>query len=467
MKPGTPPRIKGGGGRFAQLGLPLLVLAFGFGSMLLLAITTRWHRRQAEQDTALVQAFGELESHAAVAHLWLEEHVTGDRVDLGEIDRRLERSADLCATLVGEKPPPADLPDLRAPEEPELRQEVSRLAASLAEYRLISADRLLGYRRGLEVGIGSDFDQEFDRIFRNLLGHLQVLEERAGELRRRHAQRDERAFFVITGAWSLFFLALAFGLFTYARHRRQVEASLEQSERRLERAQKLEAVGRLAGGLAHDLNNFLAAIRSQSELLLRKSPDPGTRTKMEVVIGTVDKASMLIERLLAFARQKPARREPVSLNSQVESLLPVLQPGFGEAVLLEKDLDPELETVFADPAQLEQVLLNLLVNAKDALGENGGKVKVETRNLPGDRVLLAVEDDGSGIPPELLDRIFEPFFSTKGGGSHSGLGLASVYGIVEQCGGTIEVKSEVGKGSRFEVTLPRHLAFIEDEITSS
>lgn len=461
------PRMKGGGGRFAQLGLPLLVLAFGFGSMLLLAVTTRWHRLQAEQDTALVQAFGELESHAAVAHLWLEEHVTGDQVDLGEIERRLERSAELCATLVGERPPPADLPDLKAPEEPELRQEVELLAASLADYRLISQDRLLGYRRGLEVGIGSDFDDEFDRIFRDLLGHLQVLEERAGELRRRHALRDERSFFVITGAWSLFFLALAFGLFTYARHRRQVEASLEHSERRLERAQKLEAVGRLAGGLAHDLNNFLAAIRSQSELLLRKSAEPGTRAKMEVVIGTVDKASMLIERLLAFARQKPARREPVDLNSQVDSLLPVLQPGFGEAVILEKDLDPQLETVFADPAQLEQVVLNLLVNAKDALGEAGGRVRVETRNLPGDRVLLAVEDDGSGIPPELLDRIFEPFFSTKGGGSHSGLGLASVYGIVEQCSGTIEVKSELGKGSRFEVTLPRHLAFIEDELTSS
>ncbi len=120
--------------------------------------------------------------------------------------------------------------------------------------------------------------------------------------------------------------------------------------------------------------------------------------------------------------------------------------------------------MFADPAQLEQVLLNLLVNGKDALGEGGGRLRIETRNLPEERVLLAVEDDGSGIAPELLDRIFEPFFSTKGGSGHSGLGLASVYGIVEQCGGTIEVKSELGRGSRFEVSLPCHPAFMDESV---
>ncbi len=450
---------------FARGALPLLVLVFGLGSMLLLATTTRWHRRQAAADTALAQAFGELESHAAVAHLWLEEHVTGDQVDLGEIEKRLERSAAICAALEGEGPAPAGLPELAPPEDPGLRDEIGLLTESLAEYRLISEDRLLGYERGLEVGIGSDFDAEFDRVFRRLLGQLQRLGELAATVRDSHERRDERAFRYLIGGFSLFFLALAFGLHSYARHRTRALAALSHSERQLERAQKLEAVGRLAGGLAHDLNNYLAAIRSQSELLLRKSDEPATRAKMEVVIGTVDKASALIERLLAFARRQPARREPVSWNAQVESLLPVLQPGFGEAVALQKDLEPALETVFADPAQLEQVLLNLLVNAKDALGPGGGRVRVETRNLPDEQVLLAVEDDGSGIPPELLDRIFEPFFSTKGGGGHSGLGLASVYGIVEQCGGTIEVKSELGKGSRFEVKLPRHLAFMDETVT--
>lgn len=449
---------------FSRLALPLLVLVLGLGSMLLLAATTRWHRRQAAEDTALAQAFGELESHAAVAHLWLEEHVTGDQVDLGEIERRLARSAELVAALEGAAPAPADLAELAAPTDPQLREEIDLLAGSLAEYRLISEDRLLGYRRGLEVGIGSDFDAEFDRVFRRLLGQLQRLEDQATALRRRHEARDERTFRYLLGGFSLFFVVLAFGLHTYARHRLQVEAALTQSERQLERAQKLEAVGRLAGGLAHDLNNYLAAIRSHAELLQRKTGEAATRAKMEVVIGAVDKASTLIERLLAFARKQPARREPVSWNAQVESLLPVLQPGFGETVLLEKDLDPGLNEVFADPAQLEQVLLNLLVNAKDALGEGGGRVLVETRNLQGDRVLLAVEDDGSGIPPELLDRIFEPFFSTKGGGGHSGLGLASVYGIVEQCGGAIEVKSDLGQGSRFEVTLPRHVPFIDEKL---
>lgn len=448
--------------------LPLCVLAFGFGSMLLLATTTNWHRRQSEEDTALVHAFGELESHSAVVHLWLEEYVTGDDVDLEEIERRLGRMEELCDVLLGVRQAPADLPDLKAPEEPTLRQEIERLATSLEQYRQISDDRLLGYRRGLAVGIGSEFDSEFDRTFRRLLGHLKVLESSAGALHRRHIQRDEMAFWILIGTWSLFFVALAFGLFLYLSHRLEVESVLLQSEKRLERAQKLEAVGRLAGGLAHDLNNYLAAIRSQSELLLRKTSDAATRSRMDVVIGTVDKASVLIERLLAFARQKPARRDPVSWNRHVASLLPVLQPGFGDKVLFETDLEEGLDNVFADPAQLEQVLLNLLVNGKDALDEQkGGTLRIETRNLSHGKVLLAVEDNGSGIAPELLDRIFEPFFSTKGRGGHSGLGLASVYGIVEQCGGTIEVKSEVGKGSRFEVVLPRHVAFMEPPLTSN
>lgn len=450
--------------RFSTNLLQLAVLAFGLGSMLLLAVTTRWHRRQAAQDTALVQAFGELETHAAVVHLWLEEHVTGDVVDLDEIERRLGRSEVLAAALSGHGSPPADLPEMQAPDDAALRQEIDRLRISLHEYRQISEDRLVGFSRGLPVGIGSDFDLEFDRIFRRLLGHLRLLKDHAGELRRRHMERDERAFWLLIGAWTLFFLALSFGLLSYSRHRRQALTALWQSERKLERAQKLEAVGRLAGGLAHDLNNYLAAIRSQSELVLRKSSDSASRAKMEVIIGTVDKASVLIERLLAFARRQPARREPVSWNSQVESLLPVLQPGFGPKVVFETDLDPELAEVFADPAQLEQVLLNLLVNGKDALKNGEGTLRIETRNLDGGRVLLAVADDGSGIAPELLDHIFEPFFSTKGRGGHSGLGLASVYGIVEQCGGTIEVKSQVGQGSRFEVVLPRHVAFMEASV---
>lgn len=449
--------------------LPLVVIVFGIGSMLLLAFTTRSHRLQAAQDTALVQAFGELETHAAVVHLWLEEYVTGDHVDLDEIEGRLSRSEKLCAALAGEGLPPADLPELQAPDDAALRQEIDRLRSSLQEYRLISEDRLVGFSRGLTVGIGSEFDLEFDRIFRRLLGHLHLLKDHAGELRRRHTERDERAFWLLIGTFSLFFMVLAFGLLTYSRHRRQALSALWQSERKLERAQKLEAVGRLAGGLAHDLNNYLAAIRSQSELVLRKSADTASRAKMEVIIGTVDKASVLIERLLAFARRQPARREPVSWNHQVESLLPVLQPGFGPKVSFEKNLDPELAEVFADPAQLEQVLLNLLVNGKDALPGGEGTLSIETRNLDQDRVLLAVSDTGCGIAPELLDHIFEPFFSTKsrggpGGPGHSGLGLASVYGIVEQCGGTIEVKSQLGKGSRFEVLLPRHVAFMEASV---
>jgi signal transduction histidine kinase len=447
--------------------LPLTVLAIGLLSIALLALTNRWQRRAAHQDTAVVRLVGEVQANTAIVHLWLEEFVSGDQVDLEEVDRLLARCAELTAALLGDGASgqaAAAALELEPLREPGIRGEAERLAAVLEEFEQISRDRVLGFQRGLAVGIGSAFDVEYDRVFAELLRRTRLLERSLHAQRERNRERDSRSFLGLLLAWGLVLALASFGLWSRERRRREAEVALGDSEARLQRAQKLDAVGRLAGGLAHDINNYLAAIRSQSELLAGKSDDPRVQQKMELVLGTVDKASTLIERLLAFSRRQPARREAIDWNRLIESLLPVLAATCGPQVRVRPDLESELWPVLGDPAQLEQILLNLVVNANDALaGRDNPAIEIRTRNQPhpqGDRVLLAVADNGAGIPPELVDRIFEPFFSTKGRDSnHSGLGLSSVYGIVQQSGGLVDLRSQVGAGTTFEIVLPR--AFTE------
>ncbi|HRC86174.1 MAG TPA: ATP-binding protein, partial [Thermoanaerobaculia bacterium] len=246
------------------------------------------------------------------------------------------------------------------------------------------------------------------------------------------------------------------------------ESALRASEERLLRSQKLEAVGRLAGGVAHDINNYLAAITGHCELV-RMREEPGSRTarKMDEVIQTALSASSLIKRLLAFSRRQPMQLEVVDLNRAIHRLEPMIRRLIGEDIDLHLSLAGELWAVKIDPAQLEQVVVNLLVNAREAM-PRGGKVTVETANVPGgppqpgsrrgpvpDSILLAVTDTGPGIPPEVQARIFEPFFTTKEESGSSGLGLATVYGIIEQHGGCLGVYSEPGYGACFKIYLPR------------
>jgi two-component system cell cycle sensor histidine kinase/response regulator CckA len=240
-------------------------------------------------------------------------------------------------------------------------------------------------------------------------------------------------------------------------------------ERQLRMAQKMEAVGRLSGGIAHDFNNLLGVIIGYSQVLKRSL---GSVSPLFEHAEEIEKASQravsLTRQLLAFSRQQVL--EPVILNlntlvSDMEKMLPRL---IGEDVTLELNLDPVLEQVKADLGQIEQVIMNLAVNARDAMPD-GGKLTIQTANVdldlaythqhPGSRVgqyvMLAVTDTGTGIDPEIQSQIFEPFFTTKERDKGTGLGLATVYGVVKQSGGYITVDSEKGKGACFSVYLPR------------
>jgi signal transduction histidine kinase/FixJ family two-component response regulator len=247
------------------------------------------------------------------------------------------------------------------------------------------------------------------------------------------------------------------------------EAQREQLEGQLRQAQKMEALGRLAGGVAHDFNNLLTVIRGHSELLLdgRKSCEPLYRSS-EQILKTADRAASLTRQLLAFSRMQVLQPKVLDINDLVADMGKLLRRIIHEDIEFSLRLGDSLGRVKADPGQLEQVLLNLTVNASDSM-PLGGKLTIETQNFvadklyagmhpsiePGQYVLVSVADTGHGMDAATKARIFEPFFTTKEAGKGTGLGLATVYGVVKQSGGFILVESEPGNGSRFELYFPR------------
>jgi PAS domain S-box-containing protein len=240
------------------------------------------------------------------------------------------------------------------------------------------------------------------------------------------------------------------------------EARLREEEEH-RRAEKMEAVGRLAGGIAHDFNNLLTGILSYSDLILQElRPADPLRADVEQIRDAGQRAAGLTRQLLAFSRRQLLQPKAVSLNASVMQLEPMLDRLAGPGISLETQLDPGLGTVLVDPGALEQVLVNLITNAREAMPQ-GGQIRIITANSPPvppgsapEYVSLWVSDTGTGMDPTVLSHIFEPFFSTKRGGSGTGLGLSTVYGIVEQSGGKVTVDSTPGQGSTFGIHFPGH-----------
>ncbi|OFW31687.1 MAG: hypothetical protein A3J28_04570 [Acidobacteria bacterium RIFCSPLOWO2_12_FULL_60_22] len=244
----------------------------------------------------------------------------------------------------------------------------------------------------------------------------------------------------------------------------------KQLEKQLFQTQRLEAIGRLAGGIAHDFNNILGIVTGYSDLVLeRLEPESPLRSKIEQIRKAGERGIALTRQLLAFGRQQVLEPMVLNLNDWVSDTMNMLEQSLGEDIEIATVLNPELGAVKADPAQMEQIIMNLAINARDAM-PTGGKLTIETANAeldekyaqqrhvvaqPGPYVMLAVSDTGIGMDADLLSRIFEPFFTTKDKFKGTGLGLSTVYGIVKQSGGYVWVYSELNKGTTFKIYLPR------------
>ncbi|MCJ2085003.1 response regulator [Methylobacterium sp. E-005] len=241
----------------------------------------------------------------------------------------------------------------------------------------------------------------------------------------------------------------------------------ERAEEALRLNQRLEAVGQLTSGVAHDFNNLLTVIAGNIEFLERAVSDDRSKRRLAMMRGAAERGARLTAQLLAFSRRQRLEPTPVGLNDTVASMRDLLQSSIGGAVQIETTLQSDLWPALIDATQIELVILNLAINARDAMAV-GGRLTIETANVtisgaptrpeqpqPGEYVMVSVSDTGSGMPPNVLKRVFEPFFTTKEVGKGSGLGLAQVYGFVKQSGGGIRIDTVLGEGTSIKVYLPR------------
>ena len=268
-------------------------------------------------------------------------------------------------------------------------------------------------------------------------------------------------------------LAIALGQARLVERLKASYAELQQAQAQLAQSQKMEAIGQLAGGIAHDFNNLLTVIGGRSSLLLmRLGPDDPARKEVDLIQTTAQRAAGLTRQLLAFSRKQVLEPKPINLKTLVAGVTPILTRLIGEHIEIVIVAADGAAQVMADPGQMEQVIVNLVVNARDAMSD-GGTLTIETSDRlvpdgglrahdrpvpPGSYVTLSIRDTGSGMDAATLARIFEPFFTTKEPGRGTGLGLSTVHGIVHQSGGYLAVESVVGRGTAFTIYLPRLLA---------
>ncbi|MBI1910759.1 MAG: PAS domain S-box protein [Deltaproteobacteria bacterium] len=340
-----------------------------------------------------------------------------------------------------------------------------------------SAEKIFGYTRNELIGMELSNLMPEDYRARHRMGMQRFLETGSsrnfGKILEFEGLRKNGEKFpleLVLGSFMLKGVVNFTGMMRDITERKRAEKEHERIQARLSQSQKMEAIGRFAGGIAHDFNNILTAIRGNAELAIEDvdKSDP-LYERLDGIILSVMLASKLTRQLLLFSRGQPFELITLNINKTVESLLVMINRLIGEDITISTELAPDLWNIRADEGNIEQVIMNLAVNARDAMPQ-GGKLFFKTENVelseadikgiteahPGKAIRLTVRDTGTGMDRETVQRIFEPFFTTKGSEKGTGFGLAVVYGIVKQHGGWVTVSSELGKGTTFKIYMPAH-----------
>jgi two-component system, cell cycle sensor histidine kinase and response regulator CckA len=458
----------GAAARAPQRWIPTAVLVLGLAAVVLLVTVERLSDQWSSRDLQTLHAVADVANAATSVHLLLRDLAEGEDVDLGRLTDDMSAARQLARGLVEGSEPGLTRRGLEPVGDSGLADRLVELRHLVERFALLARDELERAEAGRTLAPGSPNLREHDRVFNLLEDSAAALQIDLANRIRANKRRSQWIIGAILAGWLVLIAGAAATLWNHEKHRARAEEALREREGQLLQAQKMEAVGRLAGGIAHDINNYLAAIRGQCELVkMKAAADDPTQRRMDLVLTTADRASSLIQRLLSFSRRQPMESRVVDLNTVVGELEPMMERLIGDDLRLTMRPCRQSCPVLLDPAQIEQVVVNLLVNARDAM-PTGGEVRLtcSCRTLaeddpgrpatlpPGDYVELRVEDTGVGIPGDELDRIFEPFYTTKS--EASGLGLPTVYGIVTQSGGAIEVDSEPGGGAVFSILLPRH-----------
>ena len=367
----------------------------------------------------------------------------------------------------------------------ELRRLVS---TKLAELHATVEQRQAGRTEAALAMVNSDAGLRLMQDIRDRIAALQTVEDRL--LASRQAIAARSGILLQAGVAFAFLLICILGVLIARYTRRSLReittardqlmisnqalreqiARREQVESQLRQSQKMEALGQLTGGIAHDFNNMLGVIMGAHDLISRriKKGDYGIERFLDAATNATERAAILTQRLLAFARQQPLAPQPIDANKMIVNMSDLLHTTLGERIRIETVAAAGLWTIHADAQQLENAILNTAINARDAMPD-GGKVTIETANAfldeaycrqnpevaPGQFVMIAITDTGSGMSPEVASRVFDPFFTTKPSGKGTGLGLSQVYGFVKQSHGHIKIYSEVGAGTNVKIYLPR------------
>jgi len=440
------------------------IVLIALGLILATAFAYTSFDRLVERTVTRLEAVSTVLIETTEAHLWFEEILSGDdNEDISVVWFHLDRARISARALLDGGVIPAGRV---APLKDDLyRQKVDEILALLVEVRTLAHQR---YEHALSSRPGSEIDEQFDYVFDRLIAEAKILDLALREESRRDLLTSKVMHLVLV----LLFLGLTATLISvmrrYERNQTASAAILVKKEGQLRQAQKMEAVGNLAGGIAHDFNNLLQAIIGYGEVLAEDlaGGDKGVE-EVDHILKAGHRASDLTRQLLAYSRRQAISPVDLDLNELITNVMKILQRLIGENIELTTVLDNRPITINADRTQMEQILMNLCINARDAIAGAGSlTIKTETVSLeeaycadhvwanPGPYALMIVTDTGCGMDRATMNKVFEPFFTTKPVGKGTGLGLSTVYGIVKQNDGLINVYSEPGRGSTFKIYWP-------------